>query len=103
MTFLKAFGVAMLLMGGIFAFLMFFVRSRTRKNMQVDADEKKPLTFLECTLFVLRLVGLALPVPDRVQRSHRLFCGLWYREISISPETYAYIFHCWQCGIAGDL
>lgn len=60
MTFLKAFGVAMLLMGGIFAFLMFFVRSRTRKNMQVDADGKKPLTFLECTLYVLRLVGFGL-------------------------------------------
>ena len=60
MTFLQVFIVSILLMGGIFALLMLFIRSRTRKHPQVEAAEKKPLTFRGRVLFVLRLVGFGL-------------------------------------------
>ena len=60
MTFLKAFGAAILLMGGIFTLLMFFVRSQIRKNQQVDVAKKKSLNFWGRVLVVLRLVGFGL-------------------------------------------
>ena len=60
MTFLQIFVVAMLLMGTIFALLMLFVRSRTRKHSQVETAEKKPLNFLGRVLFLFRLVGFGL-------------------------------------------
>ena len=60
MTFLQIFGTAMLLMGGIFALLMFFVRSQIRKKAKVVAAERKPLTFRGRVLFILRLVGFGI-------------------------------------------
>ena len=60
MTFLQVFIVSLVLMGGIFALMMLFVRSGTRRNTRVGAAGKKPLGFWGGVLFVLRLVGFGV-------------------------------------------
>jgi pimeloyl-ACP methyl ester carboxylesterase len=89
MTFLKAFGVAMLLMGGIFALLMFFVRSQTRKNVEVGAAEKKPLRFWGRVLFGLRLVGFGLTAFGLVSLAIMVYLNLdsIKTDIAAVPRT----------------
>jgi fermentation-respiration switch protein FrsA (DUF1100 family) len=61
MGYIKYFWVEWLLMAGVFALLLFILRSRMKKHTQVsDKTEKAPLSFGGWILYVLRLLGFGL-------------------------------------------
>ena len=85
MTFLQVLIVSLVLMGGIFALLMLFVRSRTRKHSQIETAEKKPLNFWGRVLFVLRLVGFGLTAFVLVSLAIMVFLNLDSIKTDIAP------------------
>jgi pimeloyl-ACP methyl ester carboxylesterase len=85
MTFLQVLIVSLVLMGGIFALLMLFVRSRTRKHSQIETAEKKPLNFWERVLFLLRLVGFGLTAFVLVSLAIMVFLNLDSIKTDVAP------------------
>jgi len=61
MAFIQGFWVEWLLMAGVFALLIFILRTRMRKRAQASGKtEKAPWSFWDRVLYILRLLGFGL-------------------------------------------